>query len=97
VISEPRDQAAKRKNKGRAGGRPVTCDPDLYRERNTVERGINKIKAWRGLGEAKTPPTTRPDSNSVPHSSGSAASNPTTDHNTRQALGSDTMRRFWDQ
>jgi transposase len=49
VISEPRDQAAKRKNKGRAGDRPVTCDPDLYRERNIVERSINKIKAWRGL------------------------------------------------
>lgn len=49
VISEPRDQAAKREKKGRVGGRPVTCDPDLYRERNTVERGISKIKAWRGL------------------------------------------------
>jgi transposase len=49
VISEPRDQAANRKKKGKTGGRPVTCDPDLYRERNTVERGINKIKAWRGL------------------------------------------------
>jgi len=49
VISEPRDQAANRKKKGWLGGRPITCDPDLYRERNTVERGINKIKAWRGL------------------------------------------------
>lgn len=49
VISEPRDQAANRRKKGSRGGRPVTCDPDLYRERNTVERGINKIKAWRGL------------------------------------------------
>lgn len=49
VISQPADQTANRKRKGSAGGRPVTCDPDLYRERNTAERGINKIKAWRGL------------------------------------------------
>ncbi|MFF6995758.1 IS5 family transposase, partial [Streptomyces sp. NPDC008313] len=49
VIAEPRDQAANRRKKGSRGGRPVTCAPDLYRKRNTVERGINKIKAWRGL------------------------------------------------
>jgi transposase len=49
VISEPADQTANRKRKGSRGGRPVTCDPDLYRQRNTAERGINKIKTWRGL------------------------------------------------
>lgn len=49
MIPEPRDQSANRKKKGSSGGRPVTCDPDLYRQRNTVERGIIKIKAWRGL------------------------------------------------
>ncbi|MDJ1138590.1 IS5/IS1182 family transposase, partial [Streptomyces iconiensis] len=33
----------------RRGGRPVTHDAGLYKERNTVERLINKLKAWRGI------------------------------------------------
>ena len=33
----------------RRGGRPVAHDTGLYRDRNTVERCINKIKEWRGL------------------------------------------------
>lgn len=57
VIPEKRDQAANRKKKGSAGGRPVSHDVDLYRERNTVERLINKLKAWRGIATRydKTP------------------------------------------
>ncbi len=41
----------------RGGGRPVGHDADLYRERNTVERLINKLKAWRGIATRfdKTP------------------------------------------
>lgn len=49
VIPKKRDQAANRKRKGRKGGRPVDHDAELYRERNTVERLINKLKAWRGI------------------------------------------------
>jgi len=49
VIPEKKDQAANRKNKGSRGGRPVGHDPGLYRERNTVERLINKLKTWRGI------------------------------------------------
>ncbi|MBT2491165.1 IS5 family transposase, partial [Streptomyces sp. ISL-96] len=49
VIPEKRDQAANRKKKGSRGGRPVTHDSELYKERNTVERLINKLKAWRGI------------------------------------------------
>lgn len=49
VIPEKADQAANRKNKGSRGGRPVSHDPALYRERNTVERCINKLKQWRAL------------------------------------------------
>ncbi|GAA3064385.1 hypothetical protein GCM10020254_05380 [Streptomyces goshikiensis] len=44
-----KDQAANRKKKGSRGGRPVGHDADLYKERNTVERLINKLKAWRGI------------------------------------------------
>jgi len=49
VIPEKRDQAANRKRKGRQGGRPVDHDAELYKERNTVEHLINKLKAWRGI------------------------------------------------
>ncbi len=38
VIPEKNDQAANRTRKGSAGGRPVSHDADLYKERNTVER-----------------------------------------------------------
>jgi len=49
VIPEKTDQQANRKKKGSAGGRPVTFDPDRYKQRNTVERCFQKIKTWRGL------------------------------------------------
>jgi transposase len=49
VIPEKADQAANRKKKGSHGGRPVSHDAELYKDRNTVERCINKIKDWRGI------------------------------------------------
>jgi len=49
VIPEKNDQAANRKKKGSRGGRPVTFDAGLYRDRNTVERLINRLKDWRGI------------------------------------------------
>ncbi|MER6693124.1 transposase, partial [Streptomyces minutiscleroticus] len=57
VIPEKKDQAANRKKKGRRGGRPVRHDAALYRERNTVERLINRLKDWRGIATRfdKTP------------------------------------------
>ncbi|MFL1431382.1 MULTISPECIES: transposase, partial [unclassified Nocardiopsis] len=57
VIPEKADQAANRKRKGSAGGRPVGHDAELYKDRNTVERTINKFKEWRGLATRydKTP------------------------------------------
>lgn len=57
VIPEKRDQVASRKKKGSKGGWPVSHDVDLYKERNTVERLINKLKAWRGIATRydKTP------------------------------------------
>ncbi len=57
VIPEKKDQAANRKKKGSRGGRPVSHDAALYKERNTVERLINKLKAWRGIASRydKTP------------------------------------------
>ncbi|EFC79021.1 transposase IS4 family protein [Parafrankia sp. EUN1f] len=57
VIPEKADQAANRKRKGSRGGRPVRHDTDLYTDRNTVERAINRLKAWRGIATRydKTP------------------------------------------
>ncbi|KUN35970.1 transposase [Streptomyces olivochromogenes] len=57
VIPEKKDQTANRKKKGARGGRPVSLDADLYKERNTVARLINKLKAWRGVATRydKTP------------------------------------------
>lgn len=49
VIPEKVDQAANRKKRGSHGGRPVSHDPDLYKQRNTAERCINRMKEWRGL------------------------------------------------
>jgi transposase len=49
VIPEKADQAANRKKRGSYGGRPLRHDAVLYRERNTAERCINRIKEWRGL------------------------------------------------
>jgi transposase len=49
VIPEKSDQAAHRKKRGSHGGRPVNHDPELYKQRNAVERCINRIKEWRGL------------------------------------------------
>jgi transposase len=48
-IPERSDQLARRKAKGSAGGRPPAFDPGMYRRRNTVERGFNRIKHWRGV------------------------------------------------
>jgi putative transposase len=49
TIPERTDQIDRRKAKGSHGGRPPGFDPQLYRARNTVERGFNKLKAWRGI------------------------------------------------
>ncbi|MGW3289788.1 IS5 family transposase [Streptomyces sp. NPDC001002] len=49
VIPQPSDQAAHRKRLGSRGGRPPAFDRDAYKQRNTVERCINKLKQWRGL------------------------------------------------
>lgn len=49
TIPERRDQIERRKAKGSAGGRPPAFDAVLYGLRNTVERGFNRLKQWRGI------------------------------------------------
>ncbi|CAL9496727.1 hypothetical protein SUDANB106_03376 [Streptomyces sp. enrichment culture] len=34
--------------RGRAGGGPPAFDREAYKQRNTVERCVNRLKRWRG-------------------------------------------------
>jgi len=43
------DQVAARRRKGRAGGRPPAFNPVRYRDRNTVERAVNKLRETRAV------------------------------------------------
>jgi transposase len=49
TIPERLDQVARRAAKGSHGGRPPTFDPQVYRQRNVVERCFNRFKQWRAL------------------------------------------------
>lgn len=49
VIPLKDDQHAARAKKGSAGGRPPAFDQDRYRDRNTVERAVNKLRAHRAV------------------------------------------------
>ncbi|MFJ2823740.1 IS5 family transposase [Streptomyces toxytricini] len=49
IIPQPSDQIGHRLRRGRLGGRPPGFDREAYKQRNTVERCINRLKQWRGL------------------------------------------------
>jgi transposase len=49
VIPVPADQRGHRLRRGSRGGRPPAFDRDTYKQRNTVERCINRLKQWRGI------------------------------------------------
>nr|WP_244291532.1 IS5 family transposase [Streptomyces subrutilus] len=49
VIPVPADQQGHRKRRGSRGGRPPAFDREAYKQRNTVERCINRLKQWRGI------------------------------------------------
>ena len=49
TIPVKADQAANRRKKGSQGGRPPTFDAGWYRQRNTVERCVNKLKQFRAV------------------------------------------------
>jgi transposase len=48
VIPQPADQVGHRLRRGRAGGRPPGFDAEASKQRNAVERCINRLKQWRG-------------------------------------------------
>ncbi len=49
VIAIKDDQRATRLRKGSRGGRPTSFDQVHYRDRNTVERAVNKLRAHRAV------------------------------------------------
>ncbi|MGI5236654.1 IS5 family transposase [Dactylosporangium sp. CA-139066] len=49
TIPVKADQAANRRKKGSHGGRPPNFDRERYKQRNTVERCINKLKQFRAV------------------------------------------------
>jgi transposase len=49
VIPEPADQQNNRSRRGSKGGRPLGFDAERYKQRNVVERAINKLKGSRAI------------------------------------------------
>ncbi|MBD2835198.1 transposase [Streptomyces pratensis] len=49
TIPERLDQQRHRKNRASRGGRPTGFDSERYKERNTVERAINRLKGFRAV------------------------------------------------
>ncbi len=49
TIPEKTDQQKARVVKGSAGGRPPAFDAESYKQRNSVERTINKLKDFRAV------------------------------------------------
>jgi len=49
TIPQPVNQISGRLSKGSAGGRPPAFDKEIYKDRNCVERSINKLRGYRAV------------------------------------------------
>lgn len=49
TIPEPSNQIAGRLARARAGGRPPKFDAEIYKDRNTIERAINRLRGYRAV------------------------------------------------
>lgn len=49
TIPQPANQVAGGKARAVKGGRPPAFDPERYKDRNTVERCINKLREHRAV------------------------------------------------
>jgi len=49
TIPEPSTTTTGRARRGSNGGRPPAFDPQTYKQRNVVERAINKLRATRAV------------------------------------------------
>ncbi|AIR96089.1 hypothetical protein SGLAU_00305 [Streptomyces glaucescens] len=75
VTPVPADQRSHRLRRGSLGGRSPAFDRETYKQRNTVERCINRLKQWRGIATRyeKTATIYPPDSTSRATSPGPPA------------------------
>jgi transposase len=49
TIPQPADQVGHRLSRGSSGGRPPAFDAEAYKQRNVVERTINKLRNTRAV------------------------------------------------
>jgi transposase len=49
TIPQPVNQIRNRRRRGRRGGRPPAFDREIYKDRNVVERAVNKLKGFRAV------------------------------------------------
>ncbi|KPI08247.1 hypothetical protein OK006_5633 [Actinobacteria bacterium OK006] len=49
MIPVPADPRRHRLRRGSRGGRPPAFDREAHKQRNTVERCVNRLKRWRGI------------------------------------------------
>jgi len=49
TIPQPSDQVGHRRRRGSRGGRPPAFDAEAYKDRNVVERAINKLRGTRAV------------------------------------------------
>ncbi|GAA3482368.1 hypothetical protein GCM10018966_069000 [Streptomyces yanii] len=55
MIPITADQRGHRLRRGSRGGRSPAFDREAYKQRNTVERCINRLKQWRDNHAARRP------------------------------------------
>jgi transposase len=83
VISVKDDQHAARQRKGSRGGRPPAFDKVHYRDRNTVERAVNKLRAHRAVGTRYDATTSTAGPSTSPRSGSGSATRYLTHYGTR--------------
>nr|WP_232838005.1 transposase [Streptomyces atratus] len=54
TVPERADQIHNRLRRGSRGGRPPAFDKQLYKQRNVVERCLNRLKQQRGIARPAT-------------------------------------------
>ncbi len=75
TIPEP----ANRLRRASQEGRPPQFDPEIYKQRNVVERCINKLKAYRAVASRYDDATTCTAEPSTSHRSESGSATPSHD------------------
>ena len=78
TIPEPSTQIAGRVSRGSKGGRPPKFDKEIYKNRNTVERAINRLRGYGRWPPGMTNGSSSTGGWSMSRASGSGYANPPT-------------------